>query len=140
MRNYTSNFHFFLPARTERQPDRVIRAGFLFFCLVFFGFFSISVALAGSYQKIALGDTVTLGEFVFDDDFVATTTAGCILSIFDPDENLVFNDAMTASSTGWTYHNYAVPLAGPSGIWPTQMTCGSVQNGDLVKVDKSFIV
>jgi len=136
MKNYTSHFRFFLPARTERY----VRAGFVFCCFVFFSLFSISVAFAGSYPKIAPGDTVTLGEFVFDDDFVATTTAGCVLSIFDPDENLVFNGAMTASSTGWTYHNYAVPLAGPSGIWPTQMTCGSVPNGDLVKVDKSFIV
>ena len=111
------------------------------FILLFFvfSFFAIDFVYAG-YQKIAPGDTVTLGEFVYDDDFVATTTAGCVLSIFDPDENLVFNGAMTASSTGWTYHNYVVPSAGPSGIWPTQMTCGSVLNGDLVKVDKSFTV
>ena len=81
-----------------------------------------------------------MGEFVFDDDFVATTTAGCVLSIFDPNENLVFNGAMTASSTGWTYYNYVVPSNGSSGIWPTQMACGSAINGDLVKVDKSFIV
>ena len=104
-----------------------------------FNFFPVDFAYAG-YQKIAPGGTVTLGEFVYDDNFVATTTAGCVLSIFDPNENQVFNGAMTASSTGWTYYNYTVPSAGTSGIWPTQMTCGSVSNGDLVKVDKSFIV
>ena len=43
------------------------------FAVVIFFFFlsSVSVLYASSYQKIAPGDTITLGELVFDDDFVA---------------------------------------------------------------------
>src|SRR3989344_5359218 len=137
MKNCTSHFHFFLPARTERY----VRAGFVFCCFVIFGFFSISVAFADSYQKIAPGDTVTLGEFVFDDDFAATTT-DCTVGITDPlnAEIVASTTLMTANDDGWHYYNYTTALNAPSGVWPSVMICGTVQGGDLVIVDKSFIV
>src|SRR3989344_3279634 len=126
MKNHTSYFHFFL---------------FSFCCLVFFGFLSISVAFAGSYQKIAPGGTVTLGEFVFDDDFVATTT-DCTVGITDPlnVEIVSSTTPMTANDDGWHYYDYTTALNAPSGVWPSVMICGTVQRGDLVIVDKSFIV
>src|SRR3990167_8187855 len=126
MKNHTSYFHFFL---------------FSFCCLVFFGFLSISVAFAGSYQKIAPGGTVTLGEFVFDDDFVATTT-DCWIGITDPlnVEVVASTTLMTANSDGWHYYDYTTVGDAPSGIWPSIMICGSTTTGDLVIVDKSFIV
>ena len=113
----------------------------LLYCLVFFGFFSISVASAASYQKIAPGDTVTLGEFVFDDDFVATTTA-CTVGITSPlnVEVVPSTTPMTANTDGWHYYNYTTAENAPSGVWPSVMICGSVARGDLVMVDKSFIV
>src|SRR3990167_3159807 len=126
MKNHTSYFHFFL---------------FSFCCLVFFGFLSISVAFAGSYQKIAPGGTVTLGEFVFDDDFVATTT-DCWIGITAPlnVEVVASTTLMTANSDGWHYYDYTTVGDAPSGIWPSIMICGSTTTGDLVIVDKSFIV
>ena len=126
MRNY--KYHFYL---------------FFIFILLFcvFQFFSISVAFAGSYQKIAPGDTITLGEFVFDDDFVATTTP-CTIGITDPDNVVVVasTTAMFANDDGWHYYNYTTASSAPSGIWPSVMICGSAGGGDLVKMDKGFIV
>src|SRR3990167_9692747 len=123
MKNYTFRFHFFL-----------------FFCLVFFGFFSIS-ASAGSYQKIAPGDTVTLGEFVFEDDFTPSTT-NCWIGITNPlnAEIVASTTQMTANDDGWHYYDYTTAGDAPSGVWPSVMICGSAIDGDLVKVDKSFIV
>src|SRR3990167_1462700 len=123
MKNYTFRFHFFL-----------------FFCLVFFGFFSIS-ASACSYQKIAPGDTVTLGEFVFEDDFTPSTT-NCWIGITNPlnAEIVASTTQMTANDDGWHYYDYTTAGDAPSGVWPSVMICGSAINGDLVKVDKSFVV
>jgi len=117
---------------------------FLFCCFVFFGFSpisSVSVSSAASYQKIAPGDTVTLGEFVFDDDFVATTTP-CTVGITDPSDVEVVPSTtpMTANTDGWHYYNYTTASNAESGVWPSIMICGSVANGDLVIVDKSFDV
>src|SRR3989344_1460 len=126
MKNHTFHFYPFLCS---------------FFCLAFFGFSSIFVAFAYNYQKIAPGDTVTLGEFVFDDNFVATTTP-CTIGITNPlnVEIVPSTTPMTANNDGWHYYDYTTAGNAPSGVWPSVMICGTVQRGDLVKVDKSFIV
>jgi len=126
MKNYQSHFHFFL---------------FLFGGFVFFAFSLISVALAADYQKIAPGETVTLGEFVFDDNFVATTT-DCWIGITNPlnVEVVPSTTLMTANIDGWHYYNYTAAANAPSGVWPSVMICGTAARGDLVIVDKSFIV
>src|SRR3989338_6528560 len=105
-----------------------------------FSFLAIDFVYA-SYQKIAPGHTVTLREFVFDDDFVATTTP-CTIGITDPlnVEVVASTTLMTANNDGWHYYNYTTAGNAPSGVWPTIMICGTVQRGDLVMVDKSFIV
>ena len=112
----------------------------IFSCFAFL-VFSISAASAANYQKIAPGDTVTLGELVFDDDFVATTT-DCWIGITDPlnVERVASTTLMTANDDGWHYYNYTTAEDAVSGVWPSIMICGSVQRGDLVIVDKSFIV
>ena len=58
-------------------------------------------ANANNYQKIAPGDTITLGELVFDDNFVATTT-DCWIGITDPlnVEVVASTTLMTANSDG----------------------------------------
>ena len=115
---------------------------FSFFFLLFFvfGFFSVNFVYA-NYQKIAPGDTVTLGEYVFDDNFVATTTP-CTIGITNPSNEVkvVSTTPMTANSDGWHYYDYTTESDDPSGLWSSIMICGSVANGDLVKADKSFIV
>ncbi|MEK7185658.1 MAG: hypothetical protein AAB726_03480, partial [Patescibacteria group bacterium] len=126
MKNCTSRFNFFLISLC---------------CFIFFSFFIISVTFAASYQKIAPGDTVTLGEFVFDDNFVATTT-DCTVGITNPlnVEIVSSTTLMTANNDGWHYYNYTTAGNAPSGIWPSVMICGTVQRGDLVVLDKSFVV
>lgn len=108
---------------------------------MFFGFFSVSNVSAIDYQKIAPGGTVTLGEFVFDDNFVATTT-NCWIGITNPlnVEVVASTTLMTANNDGWHYYNYTTASNAPSGVWPSVMICGTVQRGDLVMMDKSFIV
>ena len=113
-----------------------------YFSLPFFvvSFFAPHLAYA-SYQKIAPGGTVTLGEFVFDDDFVATTTP-CTIGITNPLDVIVVPSTtpMTASTTGWHYYNYTTATNAPSGTWPSVMKCGGTATSDLVIVDKSFVV
>ncbi|PCI27386.1 hypothetical protein COB55_05935, partial [Candidatus Wolfebacteria bacterium] len=124
MRKYTSNFHFFS-----------------FCCLVVCGFSSIPVAYAADYKEIGPGDTITIGEYVFDDDFVATTT-DCTVGITDPSNvvQVVSTTPMTANADGWHYYSYTTAANAPSGTWPSIIICGTVARGDLVIVDKSFIV
>lgn len=115
---------------------------FGYFILLFFvlNFFAIDFVYA-SYQKIAPGGTVTLGEFVFDDNFVPTTTP-CTIGITNPLNVVVVPSTtpMTANNDGWHYYNYTTATSAVSGMWPSVMICGSAIVGDLVKVDKSFIV
>ncbi|MFO0719035.1 MAG: hypothetical protein U0522_03345 [Candidatus Paceibacterota bacterium] len=115
---------------------------FFAFCILFFGLFlSFSNTAKADYQRASLGDTITIGEFVYDDDFVATTTAGCTLTIYDPSGSVKLNaGAMTANANGWTYYNFSIGAGESEGNWPTYMTCGNISNGDLVKVNKTFTV
>lgn len=111
------------------------------FILLFlvFNFFAIDFAYAG-YQKIAPGATVTLGEYVFEDDFTPSTT-DCTINIKNPaGAEVVPPTTMLENADGWHYYNYTTPGGGASGIWPSVMSCGTALGGDLVKVDKSFIV
>jgi len=110
------------------------------FISLFLVFFATDFVYA-SYQKIAPGGTVTLGELVFDDDFVATTT-DCWIGITNPlnAEVVASTTLMTANNDGWHYYNYTAAADAPSGVWPSVMICGTLARGDLVIVDKSFIV
>ncbi len=90
--------------------------------------------------SVGAGETVTIGEFVYDDDYVATTTP-CTMTIYDPANTLKINGAsMTANANGWHYYDYSVPLNAIEGPWPTSMICGSALGGDLIKADKTFVV
>ena len=112
---------------------------FIFLFLVF-SLFATDFAYA-IYQKIAPGDTVTLGEFVFEDDFSPSTT-DCTIGITDP-LNIVAvasTTLMNERSDGWHYYDYTTLSTAASGSWRAIMSCGSAGAGDLVKADKSFIV
>ncbi len=113
---------------------------FSFCCFIFFGFFLISVVLADNYQKITPGGTVTLGEFVFEDDFSPSAT-DCTINIKNPSGTEIISPTiMNENADGWHYYSYTTAGNAPLGVWPSIMTCGSAMSGDLVKVDKSFIV
>ena len=110
---------------------------YLYLLILISTLFFVPVAMA-AYERFSPGETVTLGEFVYNDDFTPTTTP-CIISIFDPADNIVVNNVlMTASTSGWHYYSYNGATA--LGTWPATMSCGSVSNGDLAKLDKTFVI
>ncbi|MEN9621787.1 MAG: hypothetical protein RLZZ67_221, partial [Candidatus Parcubacteria bacterium] len=105
-----------------------------------------SVLLLGSqvayaeYEKYGVGDTVTVGEFVYEDDFTPSIV-DCFVSVYNPSGSVMVNEATTSTTTsGWHWYNYAIPGAGPLGVWPATISCGTLLAGDLVKMDKSFAV
>ncbi|MBP6884018.1 MAG: hypothetical protein KBC06_02195 [Candidatus Pacebacteria bacterium] len=103
----------------------------LFFTIVFVG----NVYAADSYIP---GDAITIGEFIYDDDYTPTTD-DCTISIYSPAGATLVNEAtMTDDATGWHYYAYTTPLV--EGKYPTFITCGTLIGGDLMKLDKSFIL
>ncbi|MBP6948676.1 MAG: hypothetical protein KBB50_01210, partial [Candidatus Pacebacteria bacterium] len=80
---------------------------------------------------------IVIGEFLFDDDYNATTS-DCWINMYNPLGVTVASDAiMGTSSNGWHYYNYAG--SSTLGVWPTIMSCGTA-GVDLVKMDKSFSI
>lgn len=109
-------------------------AGFL---LIFI--FLISPSLVSADVVIyAPGDTVKIGEFVYNDDFTPTTD-DCTVTIYSPAGATLVNGAtMTDDATGWHYYDYTAPAT--NGKYAAFMSCGTLIAGDLVKADKTFIV
>lgn len=106
-----------------------------------FLFFVSSVSAAN--EQYPVDEQVVIGEFLYDDDYVATTT-DCFIDIWAPykDENselvsIVTNVKMSTSTTGWHYYNF-VGSSTP-GIWPATMKCGTA-GVDLIKGDKTFVL
>ena len=119
--------------------NRFLKSFFFVWILVLLlGAFSVAQA---EYERFEAGTTATIGEFVYDDDFVATTTADCRVTIYNPAGSAVVTDqVMSFNANGWYYYDYSIPGAGAAGIWPTTMRCGRVEVGDFVRIDKSFAV
>ena len=100
--------------------------------------FSVAWSASAVTNKYAPNENIVIGEFVYDDDFVATTT-DCTLSIYNPSGSPVLtNQLMTALPNGW--HYYSTSTLNSFGVWPTTMTCGSIAGGDLANLDKTFVV
>ncbi len=118
---------------SKKTPGRVAVFLFLVGILLTGG-----VALA-AYDKYAPGEVVTIGEFVYDDTFVATTTA-CTTTVYSPNpaHTLVVEAAMTPSTTGW--HEYSFTPSPIEGLWSASMYCGTSAGGDLSRLDKSFVI
>ena len=109
------------------------------FSIIFIGAFSFVKNSNAEIQRVSVGELITIGDFVYDDDYVATTTP-CTISIYDVNNVLKVNAAnMSSNINGWHYYDYTVPGDGVEGAWPTYMTCGTT-NVDLIKADKTFIV
>ncbi len=91
-------------------------------------------------ESVELGDTIQLGEFLYEDDYTASTE-DCTITIYDPSNTLKVNAAlMSENANGWHYYDYAVGGGEATGKWPAFMSCGTLMGGDLVKADKSFLV
>ncbi len=110
----------------------------LIVALLFF-LYIVTPAAVSAQTVYAPGASFTIGEFVYDDNYVATTT-DCHISIWYPDPSAglaVNNELMTASTTGWHYYNFSGSAT--LGIWPATMSCGT-PGVDLIQSEKTFII
>ena len=99
--------------------------------------FTPSVLLAAN-NVYAPGDTVTIGEYIYNDDF-SPNTGTCTVDIASPSGTaLVSAVTMSFNANGWHYYNYTAPST--NGKYPAVITCGSSGTGDLIKESQPFIV
>lgn len=110
----------------------------LFSTSIFLLFVTIFTNNAYASDVYVPGDNIIIGEFIYEDDYTPTTD-DCTISIYSPvGVNLVNEATMTDDVTGWHYYSYVTP--GVEGKYPTFVTCGTLIGGDLLKLDKSFIL
>ena len=118
-----------------RKKNELITKTCLAVGLLFLVLFGAKLALA--IDRFQVGEAVTIGDFIYDDDYVATTT-DCYLSVGKPDpstELIVDNQKMNASTTGWHFYTFTPdPIV---GVWSAAITCGT-EGVDLAIEDKSF--
>jgi len=111
--------------------------------IMVFSFLFVVSSVSAANEQYPVDEQVVIGEFIYDDDYVATTT-DCFIDIWAPylDENdelvsIVTNIKMSTSTTGWHYYNF-VGSSTP-GIWPATIKCGTT-GVDLIKGDKTFVL
>ena len=118
-----------------------------FICIIFlqifvFIFFLVPTSdiYAIDYQKASLGETIRLGEFVYNDDYTSSV-ADCSIIIYNSVGSLkIGSTLMNVNPNGWHYYDYAIGSGETLGNWPASMSCGSALGGDLIIVDKTFTV
>ena len=111
---------------------------FLKCCFILLGFLSF-FNTAYAIETYAPLETIIIGEFIYEDDYTPTTD-DCTISIYPPGGGAALVDEATMSddATGWHYYSYDTPAG--EGKYPTFITCGTLVGGDLLKLDKSFIL
>ncbi len=106
-----------------------------------FGIFSSIFNYVYAIETYVPLESVTIGEFIYNDDYTPTAD-DCSIDIYSPSlvslVSSTMTDEGTVGVTGWHYYPYTIPAT--EGKYPTFITCGSVPTGDLFKLDKSFIV
>ena len=133
-----------MPHQTKSQNDDRINLFIPFgFFLLALGFFFVPHGASASTAVntiYAPGDTVTLGDFVYNDDYSPSTSDNCTITVYDPTGALIVNaQSLTPDSNGW--HHYTLPSPVTTlGTWPAFMSCGSSGTGDLVNESLSFQV
>lgn len=109
--------------------------GVIFILAVFFSFL---VNISYAAETYVPGEAITIGEFIYNDDYTPSTD-DCTISIYSPAGATLVNEAtMTDNASGWHYYPYTTP--GVEGKYPTFITCGTLIGGDLMKLDKSFVL
>lgn len=90
---------------------------------------------AGGPQTCTIGETCTMGEFLFNDEYAPLAGADCEITTRDPSGNLIHNELdMTEGSGAWYYYQFATPST--SGYYRSQVCCTS--GTDYLCIDKSF--
>ncbi len=92
-------------------------------------------AAAGGMQNCTVGDTCTIGEFLYDDNSTALIGADCTLTSKNPDGSAhLTSQAMTGQSDGWYAYEFISPAT--TGLYRATISC--VISDDTVSIDKSF--
>lgn len=117
--------------------NEIVRV-FLKCCFILLGFFSF-ISIANAIETYEPLETITIGEFIYNDDYTPTMD-DCTISIYPPGGGAPLVDTVTttANTTGWHYYSYVTPAT--EGKYPAFLTCGTEAGGDLLKMDKSFIL
>lgn len=117
-----------------KYPAQIILQIFEF--IVLFCWF-IKPSLAVEYQNCSVSQNCTIGEFLYDDNYVPIATATCTLTSRYPDGTVFLNAvAMNASSSGW--YSYTSAIGATEGIYPSQICCTATP--DYLCLDKTFKV
>lgn len=120
---------------SKKTPQRVVAFLFLFV----FGILATRSVVFAAYNRYAPGDTVTIGEFVYDDNFNPSTDA-CSTTVYYPNHTTaVVETLMTAQTDGWHELAGFIVDSAHQGLWSATMYCSSTSGG-LAKMDKSFVV
>lgn len=97
----------------------------------------IPVAHATDYQQCSTSSTCTIGEFLYDDEYVPLTGATCTLTAKYPSGTTFLNGvAMTGSADGW--YKYDATTDTTTGLYHASICCTA--GSDYLCLDKSFEV
>jgi hypothetical protein len=113
------------------------RVAVVFVAILAFGVFGFTERVIAAETYVAESDIV-IGEYIYADDY-SPTTDNCWVTIKNPSGTTVVSHAlMSADADGW--HHYSYTLSALEGKWPAFIECGTALAGDLLKVDKTFLV
>lgn len=85
-------------------------------------------------QSVLAADT-TIGEYLYNDDYTADTSASCTLNIKNPDGSIYLSDySLSATADGWYGYTFNSPTV--AGYYRSELCCNT--NGDRLCIDKSF--
>lgn len=94
-------------------------------------------AAAGAPTQCMASSSCTVGEFLFNDEYVPITTATCTVTSSYPDgTSFLSGQATTGTADGFYKHAFTAPTT--SGYYKTQVCCTS--GTDYLCMDKSFEV
>ena len=94
-------------------------------------------AAAGSIQSCTVSSTCTVGEFVYDDEYVPVTGGTCTITARDPSGSIYIDPtAMTYTSDGWFSYQFTAPTT--TGYYRAQVCC--TIGTEYMCLDKSWEV
>jgi len=97
------------------------------------------LAVPADYQRCTIGETCTIGEFLYDDEYIPITDAACTLTSRDPSGALLLNGvALVAQADGWYSHDLDTSSLS-TGLYRSQVCC-TTTTSDYLCIDKSFTV
>lgn len=100
--------------------------------------YTLSPISAVEYQKCLQGQTCTIGEFLYDDNYVPISSASCTLTSRDPSGNLfVDNQNLSGTPDGW--YAYTINVSNETtGLYRGNICC--TVDGEVLCLDKSFTI